>query len=96
MQRELQDRGLTVVGVSVFDEASDIKEFDIKQEYTVLTGNEDVKAKFEGVPSVPTTYIIDREGRIRQKIIGARDRADFEAAIKPLLDEAPVASASSK
>jgi len=38
---------------------------------------------------LPTTYLIDRDGRIRQKIIGARDRAGWEAAVKPLLDETP-------
>jgi hypothetical protein len=37
--------------------------------------------------------MIDRQGRIRQKIIGARDRAAFEAAVKPLLEEAPATAA---
>ena len=41
------------------------------------------------------TAIIDREGRIRKKILGQAHRADIEAVIKPLLDEAP-ATASSK
>ena len=45
--------------------------------------------KFGNGPGLPITYLIDREGRIRQKIIGARDRAGWEAAVKPLLDEAP-------
>jgi hypothetical protein len=34
--------------------------------------------------------LIDREGRIRQKIIGARDKSGWEAAVKPLLAETPV------
>jgi peroxiredoxin len=38
---------------------------------------------------LPTTYLIDRQGRIRQKIIGAKDKAGWEAAVKPLLAEAP-------
>ena len=57
----------------------------------VLVGGDDAKAKFGGTP-LPTTYLIDRDGRIRQKIIGARDRAGWEAAVKPLLDE-PAATA---
>jgi peroxiredoxin len=36
------------------------------------------------------TYIIDREGRIRQKFIGPQTRENFEAAIKRVLEEAPV------
>jgi hypothetical protein len=54
----------------------------------VLIGGETVQDKFGGIPSLPTTFIIDRQGRIRQKIIGARDREGFEKEIKPLLEEA--------
>jgi len=35
---------------------------------------------------MPTTYIIDREGNVRQRIIGARGRTQFEAALKPVID----------
>ncbi|HEV7842522.1 MAG TPA: redoxin domain-containing protein, partial [Pyrinomonadaceae bacterium] len=89
MQRELGDKGLTIIGPSWDDTSEGIREFqgDIKQEYTVLIGGESVQEKFGGIPSLPTTFIIDREGRIRQKIIGARDREGFEKEIKPLLDE---------
>jgi cytochrome c-type biogenesis protein len=89
MQRELGEKGLTIIGPSWDDTADGIREFqgDIKQEYLVLIGGESVQEKFGGIPSLPTTFIIDREGRIRQKIIGARDREGFEKEIKPLLDE---------
>jgi len=52
----------------------------------VLLGGEDVQDKFGGIRSLPTTYIIDREGNVRQRIIGARDRTQFEAALKPVID----------
>jgi cytochrome c-type biogenesis protein len=89
MQRDLNGKGLTVVGLSLDDTAEGVKEFqkDIRQDYTVLLGGDAVKDKFGGVPSLPVTFIIDRDGNIREKIIGARDRAGFEAAVKPLLDE---------
>jgi hypothetical protein len=38
---------------------------------------------------LPTTYLIDRQGRIRDKVIGARDKATWEAMVKPLLAETP-------
>ncbi|HYE65653.1 MAG TPA: cytochrome c biogenesis protein CcdA [Pyrinomonadaceae bacterium] len=90
LQRDLQAHGLTVVGVSWDDTAERVREFQkqIKQDYTIILGGENLQAQFGTLP-LPTTYLIDREGRIRQQIIGARDRAGFEAAIKPLLDEAP-------
>jgi cytochrome c-type biogenesis protein len=89
LQRDFQASGLAVVGVSWDDSAAGVREFqkEIRQDYTVLLGGEDAQDKFEAIRSLPSTYVIDREGRIRQKIIGARDRAQFEAVLKPLLNE---------
>ena len=89
LQHDLEASGLTVVGVSWDDTPDGVREFqeEIPQDYTVLLGGEDVQDRFAGIRSLPTTYIIDREGRIRQKLIGARDRAQFEAALKPVIDE---------
>ncbi len=93
MQRDLKTQGLEVVGVSTSpgDTVAAIRDFqkDLKQDYTVLRGAEEVGEKFGNGPGLPVTYLIDRDGRIRQKIIGARDRSGWEAAVKPLLDEAP-------
>jgi len=90
LQRDFEPSGLSVVGISWDDSAADVKRFqkDIPQDYTVLLGGEGVQAEFGGIRSLPTSYIIDREGRIRQTIIGARDRAEFEMALRPVLDEA--------
>lgn len=91
MQHELEARGLKIVGASLEDSAAGVQTYQkevAKFEYQVLVGGDEAKAKFGGTP-LPTTYLIDRDGRIRQKIIGARDRAGWEAAVKPLLDEAP-------
>jgi cytochrome c-type biogenesis protein len=91
MQHELEPRGLKVVGASLEDTVDGIQSYqkEVRRfEYQVLVGGDDAKARFGGTV-LPTTYLIDREGRIRQKIIGARDRAGWEAAVKPLLDEAP-------
>ena len=89
LQRDFQASGLAVVGVAWDDSAAGVREFqkEIRQDYTVLLGGEDAQDKFEAIRSLPSTYVIDREGRIRQRIIGARDRAQFEAVLKPLLNE---------
>ena len=93
MQRDLQARGFLIVGASIspVDTAEAIRGFqkDVKQDYTVIRGAEDIGAKFGNGPGLPVTYLIDREGRIRQKFIGQTSRENFEAALKPLLDEAP-------
>ena len=89
LQHDLEASGLTVVGVSWDDSADGVREFqkELPQEYTVLLGGEDVQDKFAGIRSLPTTYIIDREGNVRQRIIGARDRSQFEAALRPFVNE---------
>ena len=51
----------------------------------------DVAAKYK-VGVLPTTFVIDREGRIRHTIIGEKTRAYFEARIAPLLDETTTAA----
>jgi cytochrome c-type biogenesis protein len=96
LQHELQAKGLKVIGASTEDNAEGINAYQAqvaKFEYDVLVGGADAKAKLEH-PQLPTTYLIDRQGRIRQKIIGARDKAGWEAAVKPLLEEAVTASAA--
>jgi cytochrome c-type biogenesis protein len=93
LQRDLESKGLSVVGVSVspVDTSDSIRSFqkDIKQDYTVLRGPETIGSQFGNGPGLPVTYLLDREGRIRQKFNGPQTRENFEAAIKPVLEEAP-------
>jgi thiol-disulfide isomerase/thioredoxin len=89
MQQDLAGQGLKIVGASLEDTAAGIEEYQrdvAKFQYDVVVGGNDAKSQLGGTP-LPTTYLIDREGRVRQKIIGARDRAGWEAAVKPLLEE---------
>ena len=89
MQKDLDAQGLSIIGVSYDDTADLIQEFqkDIPQSYQIVLGGREVGSQLPASP-LPTTYIIDRQGRIRDKLIGERSRAAFESVIKPLLDEA--------
>ncbi|MDQ5838517.1 MAG: redoxin domain-containing protein [Acidobacteriota bacterium] len=97
MQRGLAARGLKVVGVTTSDDAERVLSYqkDVKQDYTVALGDDAVAAKY-AVGVLPTTFVIDREGRIRQKIIGEKTRADFEALVTPLLNEQATAALKSE
>ena len=86
MEKSLKGDGLTIIGVSYDDTAQQIQDFDIKQDYTVVLGGKDVSSQLPASP-LPTTYIIDRQGRIREKFIGEKTQVAFEAVIKPLLLE---------
>jgi cytochrome c-type biogenesis protein len=94
MQRDLSGRGLTVLGVTTEDSADLVRDYqkDVRQEYTVALGDAGVANKY-AVGVLPTTFIIDRQGRVRHKIIGEKSRAQFEALINPLLDEPPATAA---
>jgi cytochrome c-type biogenesis protein len=91
MQKDLDSRGLSIIGVSYDDTADLIQQFqkDIPQSYQIVLGGREVGSQLPASP-LPTTYIIDRQGRIRQKIVGEQTREAFEAVIKPLLDEPSV------
>ena len=96
LQHELQPQGLKIVGASLDDNADGVNTYQqevAKFEYEVLLGGSDAKVKFQQ-SVLPTTYLIDRQGRIRQKIIGARDKAAWEAAVKPLLAESPATASA--
>ena len=96
LQHELESQGLRIVGASLDDSIDGVNAYQqdvVKFEYQVLVGDNDAKVKFEQAV-LPTTYLIDRQGRIRQKIIGARDKAGWEAAVKPLLAETPATASA--
>ena len=91
LQRDFATRGLSIVGVSWDDSREGILQFqkEIPQDYIVALDGENLQDKFAGIRSLPVTVVIDRQGRVRHTIIGARDRTGFEAVVRPLLAEAP-------
>lgn len=96
LQHELQPQGLAIIGASLDDTIDGVNAYQqevAKFDYQVLLGGGDAKVKF-AQSVLPTTYLIDRQGRIRQKVIGARDKATWEALVKPLLAETPVTASA--
>jgi peroxiredoxin len=53
--------------------------------YPVLSGTDKVGADYGNVAVVPTTFIIDKQGNIVNKIEGTRKKEDFEKMIKALM-----------
>lgn len=80
--------GLVIVGVSM-DEAgpSVVKEFNEKfgVNYSMVMGDDTVVAAFGGVEALPTTFLIDRNGQIRDRKVGAEPTEDYERKIVALL-----------
>jgi len=42
-------------------------------------------AKIYGVVGLPTTFIVDKDGKIREKVMGDMTKEDVERLVKPLL-----------
>ena len=88
LQKAYGDRGLVVVGVSLDQGgAGPVREFMRRfgMNYPVVMGDEVVARAFGGVEAVPTTFIIDRHGRLVATHVGYTEKEEFERAIKPLL-----------
>jgi peroxiredoxin len=53
--------------------------------YPVLLADQKVAQKFGGIEAIPTTFIIDRQGRIVKEHVGFTEKKEFENEIKPHL-----------
>jgi thiol-disulfide isomerase/thioredoxin len=98
LQKEYGSQGLQIVGVAM-DDASreDIAKFakDMGVNYPILIGKEAVGDEYGGVPALPESFLIARDGRIVDRIIGLRGKAEIEDAVKKALDtRAPASQAS--
>jgi peroxiredoxin len=92
LQKKYQDKGLTVVGMSV-DKGSvdDVKAFAKQQglNYPVVLADAKIAGAFGGIEGIPTTFIIDRNGHIVKQHVGLTEQSEFESDIKPLLNSNP-------
>jgi len=89
---ELQDKygsqGLQIVGVAMDDSGKDeIARFakDMGMNYPVLLGKEAVGDAYGGVPALPESFFVGRDGKIVDKIMGIEGKAEIEDAIKKAL-----------
>jgi cytochrome c biogenesis protein CcmG/thiol:disulfide interchange protein DsbE len=83
----LKGKGLQTLGIALSSDPTQIR-FLVKQlglNYPVLIGNDKVSDAYGSIVVVPTTVIIDKQGKVAQRIEGTRNKATFEKLIEPLL-----------
>jgi cytochrome c biogenesis protein CcmG/thiol:disulfide interchange protein DsbE len=92
MQNRYGPRGLQVIGISMDDDEKLAREFQkqFKMNYPVAIGSTELADQYGGILGLPITFLIDREGRIAARHIGATEAAVFEAEINKLLASTPV------
>jgi thiol-disulfide isomerase/thioredoxin len=92
LQRQYGAQGLQIVGV-VMDDASkeDIAKFakDMGVNYPILIGKEAIGDQYGGIPYLPETFFIGRDGKIVDKILGLKGKGDIEEDIKRALETQP-------
>jgi thiol-disulfide isomerase/thioredoxin len=97
LQNQYGAQGLQVIGVAMDDSGKDdIAKFakDMGVNYPVLLGKEAVGDAYGGVPALPESFFIGRDGKIVDKIIGLKGKGEIEDSIKRALDTQALNSAS--
>lgn len=90
LQKQYGSQGLQVVGVAMDDAATeDIAKFakDMGVNYPILVGKEAVGDNYGGVHVLPTTFFLDRNGKVIAREFGLQSRSVFVDHIKAALGQ---------
>lgn len=84
-QRQYQNQGFTVIGVSMDDNWEPVKTFLAKESvnYPVVVGNQRMAQPY-GLDAMPMTFLIGRDGKIAATSVGMIDRTACEHQIAEL------------
>jgi thiol-disulfide isomerase/thioredoxin len=88
IHREYSDKGVKVIGVSVdrgpgiFDDVANFA-VKFKMNYPVVIDNGDLEQIYGNIRAIPTTFILNKDGKIVERLIGMRSKEVFLASILP-------------
>lgn len=86
---ELKGKGLEIVGISMDTDGTDgVKDFarEFRIQYPIVMGDEKVAESFGGIIGLPTTFVIDRKGKVAKKYIGLPPAEDMRKIVKELVE----------
>lgn len=88
LKQKYSSKGVEIIGISVDQETKDevvpfIKEYGIN--YPIVYGNTSVYQKYGGIRAIPTSFIVDKQGKIVASYEGLISKSAYEAHIKKLL-----------
>jgi thiol-disulfide isomerase/thioredoxin len=90
IHKEMKEKGLVVMGIALEtrtnDPISTVEKFSKDYKITYLNVAEigrtsKINKAYGNIPAVPTTFIIDKDGNIVERIQGMRSKAQFMEAI---------------
>ncbi len=87
LQNKYRDQGLQIIGISMDDTPDPVHGFyqQFKMNYPVVMGNAKIGEQYGGVLGLPIAFLLDRQGRICAKHMGATDVGVLEKEIGNLL-----------
>ena len=88
LQEKYGDQGLVVIGAAFGrDGKGAVEQFvkEWKMNYPVVIADGQTNRVYGGINSIPTTFVIDRDGQARAKHVGYVQKEVFEEQIKALL-----------
>ena len=94
LYQELQGRGFVVVAINQFEDPDHVfaftGELPVDPSFPILFDRDSRVAESYNVKGLPSTYLIDKQGRVRYRAIGGRefDHPEVVALIRGMLDEA--------
>ena len=95
MEQQYKSKGFEVVGVSMDEDGwTAIKPYiaEEKVNYRVLLGDDSIGDLYGGVEALPTSFVIDRDGRIAYVHVGLAEKNEYVNEIQGLLGEKQASS----
>ena len=91
LQKRYADKLEIIALATEEDDAAQVKRFVAKSgiNYRVALAPDEVVRDYGGVAALPTSFIIDAQGRIVQKHIGLNDPTLYERELRVMLGQAP-------
>ena len=81
-------KGLEIVGISVDRDGWQVINPLVKKlkiTYPVVLGDGNTTDAWGGIDAIPTTFFVDRNGRVLLRHVGMMQKEDFEKAVKSFL-----------
>ena len=88
LHHQWRPHGVRVVGIAIDSGAPvDVRTFAARygMDYTLLLATQQWARTHFGLFGLPVTLVVDRQGQIRQRLLGPQTGAQFEAAMRPYL-----------
>jgi peroxiredoxin len=87
--RQLKDQGFEILAVDIGEKGKEVSGFirEHKLSFPAALDEKGIISSYYGIQAVPTTYILDKQGLIVSRVVGAIDwnRPEITGAFQTLL-----------